>query len=483
MKKIILVSALLSIFVCIGKCQTPPEKPNIIFIIADDISQEDIGCYGNSHIKTPHIDAIANEGLRFTHMYVTSSSCSPSRSSILTSRYPHNTGAAELSTELPADLIYFPELLRHVGYYTALAGKWHEGKNTARAYDTLLVDRVQNGEGGEEQWLELLRNRPKNKPFMFWLAAYDAHRTWSADAAFEKVYRPEEVRVPPTLLDTKKTREDLALYYNEISRLDAYVGEIRQELKEQGILDNTIVIFMADNGRAFPGSKTRLLDRGTLEPFLISWPHGIAHKGCSADALVSSIDIAPTLLELAGVGPVTSFQGRSFSSLLNHPDEDFRTYIFTEHNWHDYEAYERAVRTKDFLYIVNERSYLDNGGPLDVFNSASAAVLRANRKELNAYQADMFLRPRPREEFYDNRKDPLQQSNLIADKNYVQQIDHLRSILKQWQKETGDDLPDNLTPDWYDRESGRPLPQKGIRKVMPGKSRDAIKINVNGPFE
>ena len=141
------------------------DKPNIILIIGDDISWDDIGCYGNPSVHTPNIDKLAAEGLLFNNAFITSSSCSPSRCSIITGRYPHNTGAAELHTPLPAHLKFFPELLRQNGYFSALLAKWHEGENTRRAYDTLITGMDKNGSGGEAQWINVLRYRPKNKPF------------------------------------------------------------------------------------------------------------------------------------------------------------------------------------------------------------------------------------------------------------------------------------------------------------------------------
>lgn len=462
----------------------PSQRPNIIFIIGDDISAEDIGAYGNKAIRTPNIDNLAKNGLKFNQMFLTASSCSPSRSSILTGRYPHNTGAAELHTQLPEDQIYFPELLKKSGYYSALVGKWHEGTHTRRAYDTLIVDKRINGNGGEKQWVNLLKSRPKDKPFFFWLAPYDAHREWSSNDEFEKPYKPEEVMVPPTLVDTKETREDLASYYNEISRIDQYIAELENELERQGIAENTIIIFTADNARPFPGAKTRLLDRGLKTPFIIKWPKGINKNGQNTSALVSSIDIAPTLLEVAGITPTESIQGLSFSKLLKDPKSTFRHYVFGEHNWHDYEAYERSVRTTDFLYILNGRPKLTNEGPIDANQSPSAHALKAAKKEgsISDYQKEIFLSPRPREEFYDNRKDPLQAHNLIGDMHYKKQISTLKKILNQWQTETGDTTPEKLTPDWYHRENGTELPTKNKRGEMPGKSKNADRINSKGPF-
>ncbi|RYU96082.1 sulfatase family protein [Emticicia agri] len=483
MKKYSGIAILLLIGIVLSAWLKKPEAtaPNIIFIIGDDISHDDIGSYGNPLVKTPNIDRLAKEGLQFNNMFVTSSSCSPSRTSILTGRYPHNTGAAELHTELPAHLTYFPEQLRKAGYYTALMGKWHEGKNTKRAYDTLLAGEKLNGLGGEDQWINVLQARPKDKPFFFWLSPFDAHREWSADN-FKITHNPDnEVRVPATLLDTKATRKDLASYYNEIGRLDYYIGELWKELERQGVADNTIIIFTADNARAFPGNKTLLYDRGIKTPFIMKWQAGIKSQQ-QINALVSTIDIAPTLLQLAGIKPAITIQGQSFASLLKTPEADFRKYIFAEHNWHDYQAYERAIRTKDFLYLINLRPELDNGGSIDANQSPSALALKENQAQLTNLQKEAFIKPRPTAEFYDMRSDAAQTNNLINDPKYKSTINQLKSVLQTWQTQTGDTNPLKTTPDWYDRETGKAVPAKDIRGEMPGVARQADKINVKGPF-
>ena len=480
---ILALCGVIIVYACSNK--TSFQEPNIIFIIGDDISWDDLHCYGNKKIHTPNIDKLAKDGIMFTNMYLTSSSCSPSRTSILTGRYPHNTGAAELHTPLPGHLSFFPELLKNKGYYSALVGKWHEGPETKRAYDTLLVDPVANGDGAENQWGNLLRSRPRDKPFFFWLAPFDAHRPWTKSVRREGyVHDPSsDIAVPPTLADTPDTRLDLSMYYREIARLDYYIGELQMELLKQGIAENTIIIFMADNGRPFPGSKTRLYDRGIKAPFIVKWPGNIK-PGQVCSGLVSSIDIAPTLLEAAGVTSVPSIQGSSFLTLLQKPAGHFRNYIFAEHNWHDYEGYERAVRTPDFLYLINRRPELDNGGPIDANQSLSSFALKKAKSDgsITTYQNDVFLVPRPVEELYDCVRDSLQGVNQVANKNYVKQRDKLSKILKQWQEETGDTEPSHLTPDWYDRRNGNPLSAKGTRGEMPGLTKNASHINKKGPF-
>lgn len=487
MRKIFLCT--LTVFICtiyFGnlKAQTF-DRPNIILVIADDVSWDDIGAYGDRSIHTPNIDRLAKDGRRFDNVFLTTSSCSPSRISILTGRYPHNTGAAELHTEVGAEQPLFPLFLKKAGYYTALAGKWHEGPHSALAYDTLLVDKAANGEGGERQWVSLLNSTPKEKPFFLWLASYDAHREWSADSTFRYSYKPNEVKVPKTLVDDSITRRDLASYYNEITRLDDYIGDLLRHLEESSRLDNTIIIFMADNGRPFPGSKTRLTDRGIKTPFIVHWPRGIKlHKPVTA--LISSIDLSATILDLAHIPVPDAIQGKSFSTLLKDDATDrFREYIFSEHNWHDYEAYERAVRTTEYLYIVNERPQFNNDGPIDANQSPSAHSLKARLLTggLSKLQQEPYINPRPREEFYDLKRDPEQVQNKIDDPLYRNKLAHFRKVLKKWQNDTGDTLPAVLTNDWYDRGDGQPLRDKGKRGEMPGRTTDARTTKNKGSFQ
>ena len=223
---------------------------------------------------------------------------------------------------LPADQVVLTSLLRQKGYYTAAAGKWHLGKAARKHFDHIVGGRP----SGCEHWLETLRGRPPEKPFFLWLAAIDAHRPYESDA-IEQPHDVTDVVVPPYLPDVPETRRDLALYYDEVARLDHYLGQIMQELRETGIADHTFVLFMADNGRPFPRSKTTLYDSGIRTPFVVCYPEKIrANTICNN--LVSSIDIAPTILQLAGVEIPSCMQGKSFVSMLTDPSATVRDYVF-----------------------------------------------------------------------------------------------------------------------------------------------------------
>jgi arylsulfatase A-like enzyme len=482
-------------------CSSPnekkdPKRPNIVFIIGDDVGCYDLGCYGNEQIITPNIDALAAKGLKFDNAFLTTSSCSPSRVSIITGRYPHNTGACELHSPLPAGQVLFPEILKKHGYYTAQAGKWHFGstpmihdeKDTVklgpavRAFNRISAIKEVNGDGGENMWIPFLRERPKDKPFFMWFAAYDSHRPWGADD-FEVQNKAEDVRVPEFLYDGKATRKDLASYYNEISRLDFYVGEVEKELKRQGIADNTIIIFTSDNGRPFPRSKTRVYDSGMKTPLIIKWPAKIK-PAQKTEALVSIIDLAPSLLQVADITPGKTFQGRSFVKLFSNPEQDFRNYTFSEHNWHDYEAYERQVHTKRWLYLINKRPQFDAWGPADAVVSPSMHELYEAYKKggLKPEQKDIFMKPRPEKELFDCKKDPFQFHNLAGNPHFRDIKTKLADVLAEWQAETGDTCPDDLTGDHFDRKTGERLFEGFKWGEMPGASLGADTITAKGPF-
>ena len=471
-------------------------RPNLIVCIADDISFDDFGCYGSPTARTPRIDALAAKGLKFTEAYLTASSCSPSRSSIITGRYPHNNGpAAELHQPVAAHLPWLPARLRESGYHTAIVGKNHmsraDGKVGAETWDLIDPGVTPDNHGAESKWASTIQNRPKDKPFFFWFAALDAHRDWDGDAEWNETlygpkHRPQDITVPPFLADDEATRADLASYHNEITRFDYFVGQVADTLAAADLLQNTLILILADNGRPFPRAKTRLHDSGMKTALVAHWPAGIHKPGSTSASLVSAIDIAPTFLEAAGVPAPASFQGVSFLPLFKDPQAVTRRHAFSEHNWHDYEAHGRSVRSGGWLYIRNQRPALAWQGPADSVRSPSHDSLKALRRanRLTPAQADIFLAPRPVEELYQTSADPLQLRNLASDPTQVETKGRLAALLDQWIADTGDAAPANLTPDAFDRETGKPLGKKKgptPRGDYPGLPRNASAINAPGP--
>jgi N-sulfoglucosamine sulfohydrolase len=459
-------------------------RTNFIIFIADDISWDDFGCYGNAQVKTPVVDGLADQGIRFNNTYLTASSCSPSRNSMLTGRYPHNTGAAELHTQPPLEMISLPEVLRANGYFTAHSGKWHMGDYAERGFDVISRTYEEIGNSGSDSWVQVLQERPRNKPFFLWFASLDAHRDWG-DNQYSGTHNPDSIVPPFYLHNGPETRRDLAQYYDEVHRFDVRIGEVIAELTRQGDLDNTLIIVMSDNGRPFPHSKTRVNDRGMKTPFVIYWPGKVTNTPQVSNSLVSAIDIAPTILEVAETEIPESFQGVSFLPVIENPAKEIRNYVFAEHNWHDYEAHARMLRNKHFMYILNARPNLSQLGPADAVSSPSyreLMELKATGK-LSAAQADIFMVPRPNEELYDTNKDPLQLLNVASVPEYTDALHELRDVLQRWMIETGDNIPAYITADWYLRVPGYiETAAKDVRGEMPGAANNAVENNNKGPF-
>lgn len=460
------------------------ERPNMVLIIGDDISVGDHGVYGHPRIRTPNVDRLAAGGLRFTNAYLTSPQCSPTRCSVITGRYPHNTGAPELHMGLPEGQVMFPELLRRSGYHTAAMGKWHLGAYAKRAFDAI----ADSGPSGAELWVETLRKRPKDRPFFMWFASHDAHREWQADPQGVP-HAVEDAVVPPYQVDSEATRRDINKYMDEVQRLDRYVGELMKELEAQGALENTVVIYMADNGRAFPRDKAWLYDGGIRMPLIVQWPAGLGPGGIVSDSLVSAMDIAPTLLELAGAAIPESVQGRSFTALFREPDAKVRDYAFAELNWHTQYSHMRAVRWREYVYIRNASPELSNMMMAKIERKYAPwmELLRVRDEgHLTAAQLNVMRRPRPAEELYDIKADVHQLVNLVDDPAHAGTLRHLQEVMDRWVRQTGDTTPQESlrTPDRYDRETGaivEGVPMNPPRRDWAGKATSAEHINAPGP--
>ncbi len=468
-----------------------PKRPNVVLIIADDLGWDDCGAFGNSKVKTPSIDRLAREGMRFDRAFVTASSCSPSRSSLITGRYPHNTDAEELHWPLPPGQVTFVEKLKASGYWTAAAGKWHLGNAVKSRFELvreanpagfqlktgkdskapMTVDGSGAAKAGCDQWVPVLRDRPKDRPFFLWLAALDPHRDYE-EGIIPEPHRPEDVVVPPYLPDVPEVRKDLALYYDEISRLDHYVGEVIAELERQEVSGDTLILFLSDNGRPFPRCKTTLYDSGIKTPLIARWPGHIS-SGSRTGSLVSTIDIAPTLLTLAGIEPGPTFQGKDFSPLFKDPTAKVRDLIFAERNWHDYAAHGRAARSERFKYIKNNDLEKPLTPPADAVRSSTFVAMRRLRDEgkLTPAQRACFVSPRAAEELYDVDADPHELVNLAGDPKYAEVLGNLRRSLSEWMRGTGDVLPETRNPDEFDRETGDPLPNRARPRPTKSTSR------------
>ncbi|MEM9479679.1 MAG: sulfatase [Verrucomicrobiota bacterium] len=453
------------------------EPPNIVLIIADDLAWDDLGCQGNAQIKTPHIDKLAREGMRFVNAFNTASSCSPSRASIITGRYPHNTDAEQLHWPVPAEQVTFVERLREAGYWTGAAGKWHLGDAMRERFDVVRETdtsgfQLPAGEAGKAgkfvetlegearsgcaEWVPMLQARPKDKPFFLWFAALDPHRPYDKGIIPDPT-KPADVRLAPYHPDTPEVREEYALYYDEIIRLDKYVGRVMDELAKQKIADNTLVLFMSDNGRPFPRDKTTLYDSGIRTPFIARWPKGIK-PGQVTDSLVSTVDLAPTFLELGGGTALDLAEGKSFAPVLGDSKATIRQFAYAEKNWHDYEDHTRGITDGRFKYIRHHFHDLPMTPSADAVRGVTYQAMLKLSESDKAMPAQEILwkTPRVKEEFFDTRLDPHELNNLAGKEEFAEKVATMRTKLDAWMKETGDKVPELRTADEFTRDTGVP---------------------------
>ena len=430
--------------------RTPTQPPNILLIVADDWGYPHAGAYGDKVVKTPTFDRIAREGTLFRNAFAAAPSCTPSRASLLTGRAPHELGeGGNLWGYLPVKFDTYPDLLERSGYTVGHTRKgWGPGNFAAGG-------RTRNPAGPQfASFGEFYKQAPKDKPFCFWFGSNDPHRPYEPGSGGRSGLKAEQVVVPAFLPDTSEVRSDILDYYFEIERLDREAGEIIRTLEQAGQLDNTIVVFTSDNGMPFPRAKANVYDGGTHVPLAIRFP-ARSKTGHVRDELVVLTDLAPTLLELAGVKASQPMTGRTLTPLLSGAKQAGRDRVFVERERHaqvrrgDLSYPSRAVRTERFLYIRNLRPdrwpagdpemYFSVGPFGDIDGGPSKDLVLGRRTDPQIAAA--FARAtgkRPAEELYDLRSDPGQLENVAGKREYERSKKDLRAMLDKWMRDTGD---------------------------------------------
>jgi N-sulfoglucosamine sulfohydrolase len=408
-------------------------RPNVVMLVADDLGWRDTGIYGNAAIRTPNIDRLARSGLRVERAFGTTPQCSPSRISNLTGRYPHATGTEDLHTPLPGSERILPSYLQAGGYFTGHMAKTHYGPNAEQQFQWYSPK--------VSEALPEFLDSAGIRPFFLWVGFHDPHRPYQR-GALSSPHSPARVMVPPYLVDTPETRADLASYYDEVGHMDGEIGRILEELERRKLRENTLVVFLSDNGAPFPREKGTLYDAGTRTPLIFSWPKAIRAGSVYDRGLVSTIDLAPTILELAGARPPEPMQGRSFRAMLNNPDSyQGRSHVFSERNWHDCDEHQRAVRTMRFKLIRTDAyTELPLCSAADISTSPSFRALRARGRAgwLTEAQRRLFEAPRARIELYDLAADPWELRNVADDARYAKEVQELAGLLQDWIEQTGD---------------------------------------------
>jgi N-sulfoglucosamine sulfohydrolase len=434
----------------LGARQPAPSRPNILVIIADDWSYPHAGAYGDRVVKTPTFDRVAREGVLFRNAFAAAPSCTPSRASLLTGRAVHQLGeGGNLWGFLPSRFDVYPDRLESAGYVIGHTRKgWGPGNFQAGG-------RARNPAGPQfASFDEFYKQAPKDKPFCFWFGSTDPHRPYEKGTGAGSGLKAEDVLVPAFLPDTPEVRSDILDYYYEVERIDREAGAIVAALERAGQLDNTLIVWTADNGLPFPRAKANLYDGGTHVPLAIRLPDKVK-GGRTLDDFVVLTDLAPTLLEAAGLKPAPGMTGRSLMTLLAGERQPGRDKVFLERERHanvrrgDLSYPARAIRTQDYLYIRNYRPdrwpagdpemYFAVGEFGDIDGSPSKDLLLARQSDpAIARYFNLATAKRPAEELYDLRKDPGQINNVAMKEEYERIKKDLRAALDKWMRDTGD---------------------------------------------
>lgn len=403
--------------------------PNIVLVHGHDIGRY-LGPYGH-RVETPVLDRLAAEGLRFDQYFCPAPQCSPSRASMITGRYPHNSGMmglAHLDWHLndPADAL--PYRLKGLGYDSYLFGEQHEASSgEILGYDHAFGTKwPQLAREVAPEFARHLESMDSGKPFFASIGFFEAHRPFDHPGYADDA--PDEVAVLPYLPDTPAIRQDIAALNGRIKAVDEGVGVVLEALEKHGRHENTLLIFTTDHGLAFPRAKGTLYDAGLEVAFLVHWP-GVIASGEPRQELLCNVDLVPTLLELLGADPVPGLDGRSFLPLLEGRAFEPRDHFMCEMTWHDRFAPVRGIRTKRWKYIRHYRPEPAMYMPADVQESPSG-------QEVLAHGSD----PRPEEELYDLEADPLERTNLIDQASQATVAADLRHRVGRWMQETNDPL-------------------------------------------
>lgn len=405
------------------------DRPNILFAISDDQSFAHTGASGDPVVRTSGFDQVAASGVRFSHAFCSSPSCTPSRGAILSGQHCFRLReGANLWSSLPADIPVYPDLLEQAGYHVGYSGKgWGPGSFEAGG-------RKRNPAGPRFESFEAFdRRRDPSQPFCFWLGGHDPHRPYEKGSGLRAGLRLDDVTVPQFLPDTDEIRSDMLDYFFEIERFDRSLLAILKNLERTGRLENTLVVVTSDNGMPFPRAKTNLYDYGTRMPLAVSWPARIK-PGRVIDDFVSHTDLGPTFLAAAGAAALPGATGKSLMPLLDSGRsgriEPARDHVILARERHTLRreggvGYPmRALRTYEGLYIRNyEADRYPAGDPprfgdIDASPSKHFLLGRSEIPEFRPY-FELACAKRPGEEFYDQAFATDQTVNVAGRASYA----------------------------------------------------------------
>ncbi|MCC6857326.1 MAG: sulfatase [Bryobacterales bacterium] len=426
----------------------------VILLIGDDHSPV-AGCYGNRVIATPHLDGLAARGVRFSHAFCTTASCSASRSVILTGLHNHASGQfghahAPHNFHTHERILSIPRLGRAQGVFSGVIAKLHVNPPLVYPFDFTgsgAGDFGRNVPGIAQAAAEFLK-KAEGRPFYLHVGYTDPHRggdpTRFANRDYagvrRRIYSPADVVVPPFLPDRPEVRRELAEYYQSIDRLDQGIGMLLDVLEKSGRARDTLVIYLGDNGMPFPGAKGSFYDSGNRQPLIIAAP-GQRNRGIVNRGMASFTDILPTVIDWLGIpGPGYPLHGRSLLPVLEQADPPGREEVYLSHTFHEINNYYpyRAIRTRRYKYVKFLFPELEMPLPSDLFDSPTwQGILRRKDEFMGKRRTAAVLR-HAGEELYDLENDPEETTSLAASEAHAALLQELRGKVRKFREETGD---------------------------------------------
>jgi N-sulfoglucosamine sulfohydrolase len=419
-------------------------QPNIVVFIADDFSVLDSEVYGARDVRTPNMRRLAEAGLTFTHAFVVSPSCAPSRAALLMGLMPSRNGAEPNHAKPRADVKKLPAWLKELGYETVAFGKVSHYKHTAEyGFDHFEFDGFHEHQSIPAA-LKFLHERKSAKPLCIFIGSNWPHVPWPQQS---ERYESNSVTLPPTQVDTPETRRARTLYYSAVGRMDDELGRVLDTARET-LGTNTVVVFTSDHGAQFPFAKWNCYDAGLRVPLIVSWP-GVTAAAARTSAMVSWVDLLPTFVEIAGGRAPEKLDGRSFARVLRGEADEHRDQIFATHSadgkMNVYPM--RSIRTRDWKLILNLHPEFSFHTHVDLAPRPDATGYWGgywsswtNAAKTNSFAASVVKRyhARPAEELYDLRRDPFETNNLARSPEHAARVRTMRDQLEGMMREQGD---------------------------------------------
>ncbi|MBN2102919.1 sulfatase-like hydrolase/transferase [bacterium] len=413
-------------------CREKPDRPNILWLTSED-NGPFLGCYGDPNANTPNMDRLASEGIMFTHAFANAPVCAPARNSIITGMYASSLGTQHMRSKraVPNSITFFPQLLRQAGYYCTNNSK--EDYNVAKKPDNVW---------DESSTQATYANRNPEQPF-FAVFNFTVSHESSLHQTTDVQHDPDQMRLPDYHPDDPVIRHDWAQYYDRIAELDCQIGDRLNALEAEGLLDNTIVFYYSDHGGVLTRSKRFLYDSGIHVPFIVRFPKQYQHlapsaPGTMSNRLISFVDLAPTILSLAGVEIPSHMQGQAFLGLQQRKPQDY-VYCFRDRMDERYDLM-RAVHSDKFKYIRNYMPHLIYGQHVEyLWRMPTTRRWESLYKQSKCAGSQRFFwEHKPAEELYDTENDPDEVKNLAEDPDYRKILFQMRQALNQWMEKIQD---------------------------------------------